>query len=256
MSDLPPASNKKPDGCVYPRCACNDSFCKERNPMSEEKAEYMTESTGEKPYIFGWSKDTRYWMVWERVGVTAIDVVCRCGTQEQAELICNALNTRPEPDAPESQGGGKCSAVWIDAENKQPSIKFWAEDQEQAERICDALSDSADVLSTPQQEAPVEAELVINRICGECNREFEVSLDRAGNVSKDLICNFMDCPHCGKRNDLWIMIKSALSSRSGGCCISRKSRERCLGLYLDKFGDTAGETAKELKQSLEQSNER
>ena len=45
------------------------------------------------------------------------------------------------------------------------------------------------------------------RICEHCNKEYEVPLGRAGNASKDWICNFTDCPHCGKRDDVWILIR-------------------------------------------------
>lgn len=45
------------------------------------------------------------------------------------------------------------------------------------------------------------------RICEHCNKEFKPLLTQAGNASWDMISNFPDCTHCGKRNDLWILIK-------------------------------------------------
>jgi hypothetical protein len=46
------------------------------------------------------------------------------------------------------------------------------------------------------------------RICKNCNKEYKVPLRFAGNATTDLICNFVDCPHCKKRDDVWVLIKT------------------------------------------------
>lgn len=42
------------------------------------------------------------------------------------------------------------------------------------------------------------------RICSECNKSFEVKLY---DVGSGFNINFLNCPHCGKRNDIWLLIQ-------------------------------------------------
>jgi DNA-directed RNA polymerase subunit RPC12/RpoP len=46
------------------------------------------------------------------------------------------------------------------------------------------------------------SKLKIFRLCNHCNKEF--LLRESSN--KITITNFMNCPHCGKRNDVWVRI--------------------------------------------------
>jgi len=45
------------------------------------------------------------------------------------------------------------------------------------------------------------------RICAHCNKEYKLPLKTAGNATTDLLHNFSNCPHCGVRDDVWILIR-------------------------------------------------
>lgn len=43
------------------------------------------------------------------------------------------------------------------------------------------------------------------RICSACNKSFEVKLF---DVGSGFNINFLNCPHCGGRNDIWLLISN------------------------------------------------
>ena len=45
--------------------------------------------------------------------------------------------------------------------------------------------------------------IVVQKLCEECNKEFELHMDESYN---GLVNNMQNCPHCGARNDTWIVI--------------------------------------------------
>jgi uncharacterized protein with PIN domain len=49
--------------------------------------------------------------------------------------------------------------------------------------------------------------LVINKLCSECNEDFELKKVSHNRNTKSSIANFENCPHCGARNDHWIEVK-------------------------------------------------
>lgn len=51
-------------------------------------------------------------------------------------------------------------------------------------------------------------EAKVFRICSHCNTEFELTM---GQTTKEKVCSFISCTHCGKRNDVWISIKISTS---------------------------------------------
>lgn len=73
-----------------------------------------------------------------------------------------------------------------------------------------ALADLVEAVDRHQQ-AQGEATAKVDAICKHCNQEYPVPLTRAGNATRNTLCNFCDCPHCGKRNDLWICVRPGIS---------------------------------------------
>ena len=45
------------------------------------------------------------------------------------------------------------------------------------------------------------------RICSECNKEYALPLTRSSVSLEEGVHNFMDCPHCHKRQDVWIKVR-------------------------------------------------
>jgi len=61
------------------------------------------------------------------------------------------------------------------------------------------------------EEKPITIQVF--RICSKCNKEFEV----AGSVlvpefikgaARGYVTTFMRCPHCKKRNDIWVRVQA------------------------------------------------
>ena len=55
----------------------------------------------------------------------------------------------------------------------------------------------------------------ISTICDHCNTDFELEMHNGGksNNGNKIIChNFMNCPHCNKRNDRWIEVEIGVSN--------------------------------------------
>jgi hypothetical protein len=49
--------------------------------------------------------------------------------------------------------------------------------------------------------------VVIEVICSSCNKAFNLrNVDRNEN-NNTLTTSFEDCPHCGARTDIWLLIK-------------------------------------------------
>jgi len=79
-----------------------------------------------------------------------------------------------------------------------------------AEEIIQALADDNKELQT-EAEKPIQIQVF--RICSECNEEFEVEGSKIvpefiKGVACGYVTTFMRCPHCKKRNDIWIRVKA------------------------------------------------
>ena len=65
---------------------------------------------------------------------------------------------------------------------------------------------------TKEQEASavlggLNERLVIFRICSHCNKEYKLDMYQMNGLEiRGQAYNFGDCPHCGKRNDVWIRV--------------------------------------------------
>lgn len=46
----------------------------------------------------------------------------------------------------------------------------------------------------------------VDRSCEHCNKGFIVKTLTHNPNAKASIVNFENCPHCGKRNDIWVKI--------------------------------------------------
>lgn len=73
-------------------------------------------------------------------------------------------------------------------------LNSWYKNDVHTERVAEEIMALSDI-----------SNLTIKRICEhkDCNKEFTLKINitadkRKGNVS------MQDCPHCGKRNDIWI----------------------------------------------------
>lgn len=47
----------------------------------------------------------------------------------------------------------------------------------------------------------------IKKMCNSCNKEFELKMRGEYAAMRQTISNFENCPHCGVRNDTWIMVE-------------------------------------------------
>ncbi len=47
-------------------------------------------------------------------------------------------------------------------------------------------------------------QMKIYRLCSSCNTEFELE---TGRTNSEIVSTFQKCPHCNKRNDIWISIR-------------------------------------------------
>ena len=49
-------------------------------------------------------------------------------------------------------------------------------------------------------------EIIINRVCSSCNKDFELKAVEHNEMMRASYANFEDCPHCGNRNDHQIKV--------------------------------------------------
>lgn len=49
-------------------------------------------------------------------------------------------------------------------------------------------------------------ELTVKKICRSCNKEYALKHIEHNANYRQSVSNFENCPHCGKRNDVWIAI--------------------------------------------------
>ncbi len=60
---------------------------------------------------------------------------------------------------------------------------------------------------TPSSLAAPSGSVEVFHICEHCNTEYQVPMVVLHNMGrKEWIHNFDQCPHCDKRNDLWVRI--------------------------------------------------
>lgn len=50
-----------------------------------------------------------------------------------------------------------------------------------------------------------ETGIILTRVCEHCNTGFKVQTHFGGSNTE--VVNFTDCPHCDKRNDIWVSIE-------------------------------------------------
>lgn len=50
-------------------------------------------------------------------------------------------------------------------------------------------------------------ELKIRKCCSICNSDFELKNVEHNENAQQTVTTFENCPHCGARNDTWIVIK-------------------------------------------------
>lgn len=77
----------------------------------------------------------------------------------------------------------------------------------------DALTKAEAALTTANEENEKPIRIRLFRICCHCNKEFEAETtpimgECIGGVARGEIHNFMDCPLCKKRNDIWVRIQA------------------------------------------------
>jgi hypothetical protein len=67
------------------------------------------------------------------------------------------------------------------------------------------IADLLERYSTEQLDLHGVSKRTLKRICEheDCNKEFTLELNLFGDKSKANIA-MMECPHCNKRNDLWL----------------------------------------------------
>lgn len=46
--------------------------------------------------------------------------------------------------------------------------------------------------------------LTANRLCSNCSQGFDIELSHGG--PSKVVANHQDCPFCGTRNDIWVLI--------------------------------------------------
>jgi ribosomal protein S27AE len=72
-------------------------------------------------------------------------------------------------------------------------------------------------------------ETVVYRLCSSCNKEYQLDLYRAKDATAH---NFGNCPHCGKRNDVWIRVEHNDRTRCSGCGYTQQDAELQLDHHL------------------------
>ena len=58
-------------------------------------------------------------------------------------------------------------------------------------------------------------QLVIKPICSHCNKEFTAKDIEHNGCIRASVINFEDCPHCKKRNDIWVQVQWPWSEKIG-----------------------------------------
>lgn len=70
----------------------------------------------------------------------------------------------------------------------------------------ESLEDIHGVVAGDKAASPAKP-IVIFHICSHCNQEYQLDMHEMNSLAASgQAYNFGDCPHCNKRNDLWIRI--------------------------------------------------